>query len=358
MATGEIRRTLLGLLQEKAPLPSGYLSQSNVTTATFDTLKAEIDVLDVSSQLAKFATSIDGAYHCWTIDGYQTRDYEPGDIKESFAVNAGDGQWQRAPGMNPFESPDMLAFAMRRIQTGVETQIDRVQRRQEQLLSELMQTGKVTLGSVQVSYQADATFFPTASVPWATTATATPLSDLQALCRVIEPKNKGIPVDRFILGRDAANSLIAWLQAKADSTGTSSIKVVLGDIDPSGGTVGFKYLGRVFIDGNWRSLYSYDAMYETALGTWTTYQGANRVVALCGNLQMKIFTGIVKRMFAPASQVAGLVPAVVKVERAKVLLNLWPSMAEDGTGVMIKTHARTIPAPLTVNAYGCLAVGA
>jgi hypothetical protein len=161
--------------------------------------KLKYDIKRTSKDIAYPVRSTATGYHMNARDGFSSREVAPPTYMEGAALPANELMGVRAFGKDPYTDPSFLEEVQNEMSVKADKLIAMIQGSLELQASQILTGGAISLvnnaGEVvfDLDYEATATHFPKASVAWASTTTAVPLTDILNLCILIQREGKGMP---------------------------------------------------------------------------------------------------------------------------------------------------------------------
>lgn len=271
----------------KAPmhLTSHFAVDSN---SYFNTEEIEYHVARDSEDVATPMAGSAQGYNINDENAYTAKTTTPPTYKEEIAIPASSVGKVQGFGINPYQDEGFLAEVTRRAMAASEKLMGKIRRACELQASQIFTTGKLSLvdktGAVTyaLDYKPKAAHFFTTSVPWSTTASADPLADILAACRLIrkdsleDPKVVEMDADSFEAAMKVTSFKDRFELRRAD----------LGTLYPLRGigTRGAEYRGTIDVGAYKLDIYTYEAYYKhPQTGTQTLYLPRKKVVVHTGS---------------------------------------------------------------------------
>jgi hypothetical protein len=161
--------------------------------------KVKVDIRRSTNDVAFPMKDAGLGWHMNKRKDFSSNEVEPAIYKEGFAIAADDLMAGRAFGQNPYEDKALMARAQEEIGTVTANLREKIKRGLELQASQILTTGALTLvddtnASVfSESFGARTAHYPNASVSWATTGSAVPLTDLANLATLIFTNGRKMP---------------------------------------------------------------------------------------------------------------------------------------------------------------------
>ena len=227
-------RVMLRMLEQLKPARRFLLDTFFPTIETSNAKNVDIDIIKGSRRLAPFVSpTMEGK----VVDreGYTTRSYTPPYIKPKMITTAQDFL-NRNPGEHIYQSSQNAAQrAATQLVKDLATLENMVNRREEWMAAQLVQTGAVTVTGDGVSdtidFGMDASHIITLTGGdlWSDMTNSTPLEDLRAWRRLIL-KDSGIVPNVCVMGSDALDAFIGHTKVK-DALDTLVEQPTIGPYD-------------------------------------------------------------------------------------------------------------------------------
>lgn len=234
---------------------------------------------------------------------------------------------------------------------------DMIDRSVELQASQILQTGLLSLtdasGNVtyDITFFPKATHFPTASISWATAATATPIDDLQALATIIRADGKVNP-DKLIFGGAAMTNFMRTDQV---TEALDNRRIEIGGITPSSADDGSTFYGMIWIGAYRFEMWIYPETYEDPqTSVSTTYVGADNVIMLSTRTRLDKTSAKVSLPVGPDPRVAGLVPG--RLSDSSQAIDVTPNVyvSENNKQIMGELESCPLLVPVQIDGFGCL----
>lgn len=266
---------------------------------------------------------------------------------------------KRQPGANPFENPDFAANAVEE-SFMIARKLERKIRRSIELMASQVFQNSGTIALVDSSgttlysldFQPKTTHFVTTSNTWATTATATPLADIESLANVIRRDGRKNP-NKLIFGKTA------WSYFKVHSSVTSAMdvrRIEFGAIQPQNKGLGAVLQGKIWIGQYEYEMWTYDGFYKhPQTGVITNYVGDDKVIMLSEGARLDLTYGGIPRAVPPDPRLSFL-PQRMSSTALGLDLNMFPYATPDGKHIKLDVSSRPLTIPTAIDSFGCLDV--
>lgn len=352
--------------------PGGML-QSLASTAQsdiFDEKEVEIDITTSGRKVAPTMTLTHGGVDYLEKTKYANWKITPPVHKLSAPINSED-LYSRSPGMNPYAMEGYSAKLMDRAAQGLREAIGQINRAMELQMSQLLQTGDITLADSDgnavytLDYGTKATHFPTVSTGW-DEAGATPLEDLVNLARTIVQDGKQQP-NILIFGKDA---WINFIKTEEVRVLFDNRRMVIGNVQPvmpsrqvtrPGASTGEVYQGQMTVGSYAFHFYTYEAFYEdrTDNDVLKPYIGDDKVLMLSTGRNLRMVFGDIPNIGEILGQPSNLInipmlPSVMSQPDRGQHIRIHPWMNPNGEGLNITACSRPLAVPAGLDTFGCL----
>lgn len=259
--------TLLQAVKTIPPMPTFFREFLFKETQQSSTLQVAIDEIIGNRRLAPFVSSSSIAPNVERT-AFKSRIYRPPLVKAKKNLQALDALG-RLPGELPFTtgSTDNTQRALELLGWELQDLSDRISRREEWMLSQLLNSGSITitgdginevvdyemLGSHKVTLTGDNLF---------TSANCDPLALFTEWQRIVQKDGKMGPADFAIMGREVRDAFLSHPKISPNATSLlNTLRVDLGVINPSTLPNGAEFLGTLKGMGG-LNLYAYNEYYE------------------------------------------------------------------------------------------------
>lgn len=318
----------------------------------------EYDIERSDEDIAPVLTDISTGAHVVSEDIFTNKKIKPPAFAEQMPFNVFD-LTNRMAGETEYEAAN-VDFQVRlrtKLLRSWEKMTNLIKRTIELQASQVLQTGIVTLPDAAnntrytLDWKMKATHKPTVSTAWSTTATATPLADLESLMDVI--RNDGlVDVEDGIFGITAFKNFLqnadVQLYFKKD-------QFSLGALNPVMLNSGAKYQGFIHV-GNYKlNIWTYNGRYKDLGGTKQKYLADDKVILL-PNADDLAFT----KAFAAIPIVVDSDPRLRDVLPGRVSIpgafDFKPRVYTDekAESMFTEIKSRPILIPKSIDRFGCL----
>jgi len=342
--------------------PLMFLSSFFKTNARdrFNSKSVEINVRRHGQRVAVTVIGLSSEPRWGDVDQHSIKTFTPYPFNEGFSINGADVMDVQF-GRTLYDEPRYVADALQSFADNAVEKEYAIMRAVELMCSQILQTGTVTLIDTSgntigsMDFKPKATHFPQVTVSWATSATATPLSDMESLADVIR-KDSGQFTSISIMGATAfANALKCTTFLNA----FDNRRIELGTIMPREiNAMGAKYQGEVNLGSYKTEIWTYPESYaHQQSGTDTPYVNANYVIMLAPSTELKLlyggFPGPLVQPDPRVSAFRSVLPTRIS-EGGFVDLspNVWCS--PDGETVYGSVRSRPLPIPVGIDEFGCI----
>lgn len=348
--------------------PTGFLMRLGTfdpTTNVYDGEKVTLDIMREDEDISIAQFDKDTGYREISGDLFTNKEFTPPSHKDAITIKA-DGLNKRQFNQNPFDNPDVVANAARSAARGVNRLRNRIVRSNELQMSQVLQTGTVTLldnsGNTvyAIDYKPKATHFPTVGTAWGTGG-ADPRADLGSLAEVIRNDGKVDSTD-LIFGRGALRNFIADPTVKEL---LDNRRMTIGSINPRLVNSGATFYGTIWIDQYQFNLWLYSGRYkDPQTGNMTTYIEDDKVVMLSapdsesmgestGRTRIDLTYGRHHVLRDPLPEARQFIPRRINDSGGLSLdINAW--FSEDGTTLKVGVGTRPLVIPTGIDTFGCL----
>ena len=327
--------------------------------------KVKVDIKRSIEDIAFPMKDPSAGWHSNERRGWSSKELAPAAYKEKFSISADDLMGDRAFGKSAYENPALILRLRDEIGPLTGDLQDMIARGLEIQASQIMTTGALDLiddAGVTVfseNFAPKTAHFPDASVDWATTASAVPLTDIADLGDLIKQDGHRVP-------RRAHQNSTTFEQMLA----TDSVKAALnndyrmdnGEIYrmdrggqpayevPVGGGV---YRGTLRCRNYIIDMYTYDEGYNhPQTGTFTKYLPDYKCVVESGG-RMDATFGQINSFGTDGSRIPGL---RIGGGTAKPMTNYtiltWKE--PDGTVAHVGVGTRALLYPVEIDSFGCI----
>lgn len=350
-------RRMIEMYQEEALDPPGFLSSMfrSPPQNFHSTEKIEVDIERDGEPIAIAVSDL-------TVEGrkneatkYTNKELVPPVLKEIGLVTAFDAI-KRMPGVDPFTDPNFGAFVMNR-SFKIGRKLERKIRRTVELMaSQILGDGVVTLldttgnAVYSVDFAMQASHKITASPVWATDGTTgDPIADIGAAAQVIRKDGKLQPT-RVIFGRLAFQRFLENPKVKTRLF-TNVNSLAMGGLNPTNGTAGETFAGRIIVDNYVFDLYTHAGYYEhPQTGVLTPYVPDNYAIVK-GDGRLDLTWGAIPRIVPPEGRVLPFIPDRMSMPDRGMDLNWNAWLSPNGEHVNIQVGARPLTIPTAIDTF-------
>lgn len=316
----------------------------------------EVDILREDEEVAVLVSDLTAGPRMNEATRLTNKRFTPPVFKEAGPINAY-RLIKRSAGDTPYDDPDYQANAMSAAMDIGNKCEGKIRRAVELMASQVFQTGTLNIKDESgvdrftMDFSPKAGHFPTAGTSWATSATCTPLDDLEALADTILTNGR-VTVEDAIFGRVAAINFMksAQVQEIADNRRFDLVYLTPPENRGSGG----KYLGTL-VAGQYRlNMWGYQGRYkDVETGTITKYVDDNSVI-LRGPGRIDLTWGGIPTVSSPDPRVLPYLPGRVASSGAGIDLHYSGWIERDNTGLTVQVAARPLVIPTAIDTFGCL----
>lgn len=275
--------TLLSAVKTIPPLSTFLRDFLFKETQQSQTLSVAIDELIGSRRLAPFVASNTVAPNVEKLP-ISTKIYRPPLVKAKKNLQAIDAL-NRLPGELPFTTGGAFNQQQRAMELlGWELQdlSDRISRREEWMISQLLDTGSITIGGDGINETIDYSMPATHKITLTgndlfSSSNSDPIALFTGWQRLIQQDGKMGPADFAIMGRSVRDAFLGHPKISANSTSLlNTLRVDLGVINPSTLPNGAEFLGTLKGMGG-LNLYAYNEYYEDDNGNTYDMMPADKI---------------------------------------------------------------------------------
>lgn len=316
--------------------------------------KVEIDIERSGEDVATVIVDLQTGANVNTFDGYTNKEFTPPVFDEGSTLNAFT-LMKREPGVNPFVDPDFQANAISRAFKAFRRLEAMVRRAIEEMASQVLQTGTLTLRNkagvavYTIDFKPKITHFPTVVTSWATSTTK--IADLDSLAKVIRADGLS-PPNILVFGDRAFDRFVgdAEVQKRLDNRNMS-----LGQVAPETRGQGATFQGFVWI-GNYRfQMWTYDGRFKhPTTGVSTAYVDQDKVIMLSEGFRGDLTFGAIPRIVPPESRALPFLPGQLSSGERGMSLSTNAWVSPDGTNLHVSAGTRPLVIPTSIDRFGCL----
>lgn len=251
-------RTML-LALEQMPEPRTFLLDTFFKEEEKSiTEYVDIDIVKGKKRLAPFVRSIDQGKIVERA-GFTQKTFQPPYIKIKMKTTAQDFL-KRMAGQTIYVGSSPFERAAQQAGKDLKYLQDMIIRREEQMASQLLNTGKVVVSgdgiNAEIDFGMDVTHLPTASPIWSNSS-SDPLKDIRTWARVIED-DCGLVSDICVMGFDAVEAFLGHTKVQKFM---DMRRVDAGEIKPNLLPNGASFVGTLRLPGLIIDIYSYNESY-------------------------------------------------------------------------------------------------
>lgn len=324
-----------------------------------DKSKVKVDIRRSTNEIAFPMKDPSVGWHMNVRENFTSEEVSPAVYKEGFSISADDLMQGRGFGQDPYQNPVLMARAREEIGSVSSRLREMIRMAMELQASQILTTGALDLvddtnASVFVeSFGARTAHFPNASVDWATTATAVPLTDMANLAAVVVRNGKKKV-------RRAHMNSVTYKQMKATDSFKAAMsvdyRIYEGELYPmvGNGDGGAQFRGRVELDGvTMIDLYVYDGEYtHPYTGSATKYIPDYKVIMEADGRLDATFGSI--QTFGTDARAAGLVRGRMSNRALLSDLTVVAWFTPDMTVFNCGLGTRALLFPVAIDTFGCL----
>ena len=317
----------------------------------------EVDILREDEDVAVTVADITSSARMNQATKLTNKRFTPPVYKEAGPINAYE-LMLRAPGQDPFMSPEYQANAQRASMEIGRRCEDKIKRAVEWMASQVLQTGELTLKNgagtnvFTMDFHPKATHLVTVGTPWSTAASATPLLNIESICNVIYTDGRERPTD-LIFGRTAHLEFMRTteVQGIADNRRYSLVRLDAPSMPGAGGI----YHGTLSTGAYNLNIWTYDAKYkDVETGTLTDYVDPGKVIVLNPSSRRDLTWGNIPTIGGRDPRAMPFMPGRVSSSANRIDLHYNAWVENDNTGVTVQVAARPLTIPTAIDAFGCL----
>lgn len=319
----------------------------------------EVDILREDEEVAVTVADISAGARLNEATVLTNKRFTPPVYKEAGPINA----YQlmlRSAGEHPFVDPDYQANAMAASMDIGRRCEEKIRRAVELMASQVLQTGELTLkdsggnSTFAMDFFPKTTHFPSAGTAWSTSATATPIDDLESLANVIMTNGREMPTD-LIFGRTAYLEFMACTQVLnyADNRRINIVNLDRPEL-PGEGAV---YHGTLAA-GQYRfNMWTYLGRYkDVETATITEYVDPGKVIMLNPNSRRDLTWGGIPTIGGRDPRALPFMPGRVSSTAGGIDLHYNAWVEKDNTALTVQVGARPLTIPTAIDTFGCLTV--
>jgi len=321
-----------------------------------NTEDVEIDILREDEDVAVTVADITADGRLNEATRLTNKRFTPPVFKEAGPINAY-RLIKRSAGQDPYQDPDYQANAMAASMDVTRRCAEKIRRTVELMAAQVLQTGTLDLidnsgaTTFQMNFSPKTTHFPNSTVDWATSATCTPIDDLEALADVILTNGRS-EVENVILGRDA---LAGFRDSTQVQTLADNRRYNLLMLDPPTmrGTGG-KYHGTVAAGQYRMNIWSYTGRYKhPQTGVITPYVDPDSAILIAPG-RLDLTWGGIPKIGAVDSRALPFMPNRVASTAGGIDLHQTAWVEKDNSGLTVQVASRPLTIPTAIDTFGCL----
>lgn len=320
---------------------------------------------DIAFPMANGSTG----YHENTRRGWSRKDLAPAVYKEAISITADELMGEETFGRNPFEDTNLITRAQEEVSIVAAELNELIRRGLELQASQILQTGVLTLvddtGATVFSedFAMKSTHKPNASVNWATTGSAVPLTDIGNSCDVIAQDGKRQPVACHMNAAEfmKMQATDSFKDAMSNQRRMYSGEIMRLNRDvnqpinpmPNGGNGGALFRGILEVKNYRLDLYVYDEMYNhPQTGTLTKYILDTKVIIESRGRMDATFGRI--NNFGTDGRARQYIQGRVANRTRMTDLTIVAWISPDGTTLHIGIGTRALLFPVAIDSFACL----
>jgi len=351
-------KKMIGMYMQSAPVQGAFTSLLRAPAENYYASETvEVDIERSGEEIAPVVTDIKDGNNKFSLDEFVNKEFKAPVMMDEFTIDTFK-LLKRQAGDTPFESPNYRATLAEQFVKHMRKGGERQRRTLEKMAAQMFQTGTITLKDAKgadaytIDFAPKATHFPTVSTAWSS-AGATPLADIKALCDVINTDGQSTPYMAWF-GDDAYQAFITneEVLAFADNRGFSIVNIAPVDM-PTGAI----YMGTLVATGYRLEMYTYRAEYKEVNATTNTrFLGAGNVIIFGREGRYDATYGSIPLVVAPDPRVGFLsTRAAMSSINMDMTTNAWVS--QDGRNVSGFVGSRPLVIPTSIDRFGCLNTG-
>jgi hypothetical protein len=161
--------------------------------------KVKVDIRRSTNDIAFPMKDEGGGWYMNKRKDFVSNEVAPAVYKEGFAISADELMAGRSFGQNPYENTELMARAQEEIGAATARLREKIKKGLELQASQILTTGALTLVDdtnatvFSETFGARTAHFPNASVSWATTGSAVPLTDLGTVANLVFTNGRKMP---------------------------------------------------------------------------------------------------------------------------------------------------------------------
>jgi len=358
--SSEVTKRMIAEYVEDAPKPAALTSLFQSPPENFHSSEeVEIDVTRGGEDVAIVVQDLSVGSRSNSADLYTNKSFRPPIYSESFAVNSFD-LIKRMSGSDPFMDANFQLNASKRFMDGMRKVNNKIIRAIELQASQVLTTGKLTLGDsagvelYALDYKPKATHFPTASTAWNASG-ATILSDINGLCNVIRNDGKKVATD-MILGEGSFEAMVQDDDVKARLDNRRIEMGSIGMIEKVAS--GLNYRGVIEVGNYSLRVWSYPGVYtHPQTGASTQYVDDGKAIIYAEDGRLDATFGAIPRIVPVENRVLPYLPETVTMPGRGMTMSTFAWVTPNGSQLMGEVGSRPLLIPTAIDTFGCIATG-
>lgn len=328
----------------------------------YNSEEVELDIVRSEEDVAIVIQDLTLGYRGNSKNLYTNKSFKAPIFKESITLNSFELLKRRA-GDNPFADRNFRMTIIEEMFTNFVAIEAKIRRAIELQASQLLQTGKIIakdsngVALYQIDFKPKVTHFPVAVSPIWGASGATPLSDIEALARVVRADGKHRP-SQLIFGSSAYPAFVQdpTVQALLDNRRIDLGAINMGKTNSDSGT----YHGTIEIGAYPFEMWTYDGLYkDPQTGTITEFIEPGNVIIRAGSGRLDATFGFVPHIGSLIGK-NNLIPEMpARINSASRGMDMFPNLwlSEDGTCLFGGLSSRPLLIPTAIDTYACLDTG-
>ena len=353
---------MLRAYRQMADIDKNMFMTSFFKTSPEDITNAEFISIDVEredEEMAPVLTDISTGAHVVSEDIYTNKTIKPPAMALKMPFNVWD-LTNRMPGQTEYDAANVSAQAAIRVRVlkSWRKMQNMIKRTIESQAAQLLQTGKMTLydkdGNARyvLDYKPKSTHFANAGVKWATTASADPLADIEAMADVIRDDGL-VNVENVVIGSTAFKN---FLKNSTVEKYFAKDGFFLGSLDPVLQNSGAKVQGTISIGAYNFVIWTYNGRYiDLSDTTKKPYLAVDKVVMLPNqaDLDFRKAFGAIPVVIDSDERLRDILPSRVSVPGA---FDFKPRIFTDENAETMYSEIKSRPllVPVSIDRYGCI----
>lgn len=352
---------LLEMYLEEATAPMFLSRMFQTPRRNFhSTEKVEIDVIRDDEDIAIVITDLSTGPRNNESNLYTNKGFTPPILWEKGSLNSFT-QMRRQAGVDPFQDPNFGANAVEESFQMYRRLERKLRRTVEQMASQVLQTGKLTLTNengvalYELDFGARPAHMAPVVVPWALDGTTgDPLGEIEARARLLRRNGKKRPF-KLVFGS------MAFRRFKANPDVVKQFDKDVFDLAKMEPTYyqaeDATFEGYIKV-GQYRfEMWTYDGFYrDPVTGDHVEYVAPENVLMFCKNSRLDLSYGSIPRIVEPDPRVRAFLPP--RISSSTALLDLTPNawVSPDGTHVSVSVGTRPLTIPTAIDTFANMRV--